>query len=96
MIARLQAVILLPLLVLLMVADAGGLAATTAGPGDAAVWKGDLGAEFAAGTPAARGVQTLEACNSIDGLRSMLFVHPMEGNALDAQQLSTSNFDEHV
>ncbi len=37
MIARLQAVILLPLLVLLMVADAGGLAATTAGPGDAAV-----------------------------------------------------------
>ena len=37
LIARLQAVILLPLPLLLMVADAGGLATTTAGPGDAAV-----------------------------------------------------------
>ncbi len=37
MIARLQAVILLPLPLLLMDADAGGLAATRAGPGDAAV-----------------------------------------------------------
>ncbi len=43
-----------------------------------------------------RDIKTPEACNSIDALRSMLFVRPIEGNMLDAQQLLTSCFDEHI
>ncbi len=43
-----------------------------------------------------RDVKIPEAYNSIDVLRSMLTVRPIEGNMLDAQQLPISYFDEHI